>query len=412
MRILVVTQYFWPENFRINDLVSELVNRGHQVTVLTGKPNYPDGIFFPDFLASPEKFNEFNGVKIVRIRIPARGAGSARLVLNYLAFALNASLLGPWLLRNQNFDVIFANQLSPVTVGIPAAVMRFFKKAPLVFWVLDLWPETIEALGITRSKFILAILRQLVRQIYKQCDLILAQSKSFISKIAQYAESDAWIEYFPSWSDIVLRDRQIQPATEFPMSPGSFNIMFTGNIGEAQDFPAIINAAKILKEHQNIRWIIIGSGRQEAWVKAQIKKLGLEDCFILLGRFPIERMTSFFMHADALLITLKRDPIFAMTIPGKLQSYLATGIPILAMLDGEGSAIVSKSGSGFTCASGDSVALAQCARRLSLMPIQERKSMGENGPIFSAQEFDRNQLISQLEHWFNVALTKLDKIKS
>jgi colanic acid biosynthesis glycosyl transferase WcaI len=412
VRILVVTQYFWPENFRINDLVSELVKRGHQVTVLTGKPNYPDGIFFPDFLASPEKFNEFNGAKIVRIPIPARGSGSARLVLNYLAFAFNASLLGPWLLRKQNFDVIFANQLSPVTVGIPAAVMRFFKKAPLVFWVLDLWPETIEALGITRSKFILAILRQLVRQIYKKCDLILAQSKSFIPKIAQYTESDTWIEYFPSWSDAALRDRQIEPAIEFPMSPGSFNIIFAGNIGEAQDFPAIINAAKILKEHQNIRWIIIGSGRQEAWVKEQIKKLGLEHCFILLGRFPIDRMTSFFMYADALLISLKRDPIFAMTIPGKLQSYLAAGIPILAMLDGEGGDIVRKSGSGLACASGDSVALAQCVLSLSLMPTQDRKSMGENGPIFSAKEFDRNQLISQLEQWFALALTRFDKIKS
>ena len=342
----------------------------------------------------------------------SRGVGSLSLILNYLTFALSASFFGPWLLRGQNFDVIFVNQLSPITVGVPAAVMKFFKKAPIVFWVLDLWPETIDALRISQSKLILIFLKKLVRQIYKHCDLILAQSNSFIPKIAQYAKLNAWIEYFPSWSDAIPLNQNVQPALEFPIRRGSFNVMFAGNVGEAQDFPAIIKAAIILKEYQNIRWVIIGSGRQEAWVKEEIKKLGLEHCFIFLGRFPIERMTSFFMHADALLVSLKKDPIFAMTIPGKLQSYLAAGIPILAMLDGEGSEIISIARAGLTCASGDSGALAQCVRRLSLMSVQERQLMGGNGLIFSAKAFDRNQLINKLEKWFDLVLIKFDKSES
>ena len=402
MRILVVTQYFWPENFRINDLVSELVKRGHQVTVLTGKPNYPDGKFFPNFLANPEEFKELNGVKIIRVPILARGVGNLKLALNYLAFALSASFLGPWLLKGQAFDAIFAYEPSPITVGIPAAVMRYFKKAPLIFWVLDLWPETIQALDIVRSKFILWMLKKLVQQIYQRCDLILAQSKSFIPKIAQYTSAYSQIEYFPSWSDITLNDQVIKPASEIPIKSGCFNIMFAGNIGEAQDFPTIVEAAYILKSHLNIRWIIIGSGRQSKKLKEEVQMQGLEHCFLFLGQFSVERMPSFFVHADVLLVSLKKAPIFAMTIPGKLQSYLASGIPILAMLDGEGADIIRNADAGIICSAGDSRELAKSVLRLSRTSIRDRQLMGKRGKALSLREFDRDKLISKLERWFKL----------
>lgn len=402
MRLLVVTQYFWPENFRINDLVSELVKRGHHVTVLTGRPNYPEGKVFPDFAANPNAYKEFNGVKIIRVPMLSRGTGSLRLALNYLSFALSSSLMAPFFLRGMQFDVIFAYQLSPVTVGIPAALMRAIKKAPLIFWVLDLWPETIEALNITRSKLILQILRMLVRYIYKHCDLILTQSKSFIPKIRQYAGDSAHIEYFPSWSDVIFSGEEMGAAPEILSDPKNFNIMFTGNIGEAQDFPAIIEAAAILKNHENIRWLIVGGGREEKWVRDEIQKQGLNHCFILLGRFPIERMPSFLMHADALLVSLKKDPIFSMTIPGKLQSYLAAGIPILAMLDGEGSKIIESSGAGIACPSGDYRALAECALHISQLSLEERRAMGERAAAISSSEFDRDKLIGNLEKWLEL----------
>jgi len=402
VRLLVVTQYFWPENFRINDLVSELVKRGHQVTVLTGKPNYPEGKVFPDFAANPKAYKNFNGVSIIRVPMFSRGTGSFSLVLNYLSFALSASLLSPILLRGIYFDAIFTYQLSPITVGIPAALIRAIKKAPLVFWVLDLWPETIEALDITRSNLILKPLKMLVRGIYKHCDLILAQSKSFIHKIRQYAGDSAHIEYFPSWSDVSFTSDSEVAAPEVPILPNSFNIMFTGNIGEAQDFPAILKAAAILKNHENIRWLIVGSGRDGNWVEGEIKKQGLTDRVILLGRYPVERMPSFIKHADALLVSLKKEPIFSMTIPGKLQSYLAAGRPILAMLDGEGGKIIKDSGAGMACPSGDFVALAESALKLSKISLEERRSMGEKAIAIGLAEFDRDKLIGNLEAWLKL----------
>jgi hypothetical protein len=152
---LVVTQYFWPENFRINDLVAELANRGHQVTVLTGLPNYPDGKVFPEFQVDSAEFQEYEGARIVRVPMMPRGQGGLRLILNYLSFAISASFLGLWKLRGEKFDVIFAYEPSPITVGLPAVLFRAVKRVPLVFWVLDLWPETLRAIGVIRSKTVL-----------------------------------------------------------------------------------------------------------------------------------------------------------------------------------------------------------------------------------------------------------------
>jgi glycosyltransferase involved in cell wall biosynthesis len=397
MRLLVVSQYFWPENFRINDLVGELVRRGHQVTVLTGLPNYPDGNVFQQFLDDPALYSHYDGADIVRVPLMPRGQGGLRLMLNYLTFAVSASVVGLWKLRGRQFDVIFAYEPSPITVGLPAVVMRAVKKAPLAFWVLDLWPETLQAIGVVRSKLLLRLVGKLVASIYKRCDLILGQSQSFVPAIARYAGRGAWIEYFPSWSDSHFIAEQVEVAIEIPVKPGSFNVLFAGNIGEAQDFPAILEAAERLKTFSNIRWLIVGDGRVAGWVMEEIKVRGLGACVSLLGRFPVERMPSFFKHADALLISLKDEPIFALTIPGKLQSYLAAGKPVLAMLNGEGARIVNESGAGLTCPAGDPRALADAVLKLSAMGVEEREKMGMKGLEYSKKEFDRGRLITKLE---------------
>lgn len=400
MRILVVTQYFWPENFRINDLVAELIRRGHEVTVLTGKPNYPNGEIFRDFLTNPGTFNSYKGARIVRVPMLPRGQGNLTLMLNYLTFALSASFVGPWKLRSYQFDVIFTCQLSPVTVGIPAAVMRAIKKAPMAFWILDLWPETLQAIGVVRSKFLLGLIGSLVSYIYKHCDLILVQSKGFIPKIAGCGVTMNRIKYFPSWAESDFDMRDGPPASEVPLRPNTFNVMFAGNIGDAQDFPAILAAVRRLKDHPNIRWLILGDGRMSEWVANEIKVQGLQNSIVLLGRYPVERMPSFFKHADALLVSLKNESIFALTIPGKLQSYLAAGIPILAMLNGEGADVIQKSGAGLVCVAGDDEALAQSVLRLSEMTVYERIAMGAKGIAYSKEEFGREKLIDQLDAWF------------
>ena len=399
MRLLIVSQYFWPENFRINDLAVELVRRGHQVTVLTGLPNYPEGQVFPEFLADPSGFLKYEGVDVVRVPMTGRGQGTFRLLLNYFTFAVSASVIGVLKMRGREFDAILTCQLSPVTVGLPAALMRAVKHAPMVFWVLDLWPDSLKAVGAIRSDRVLRGIGRLVKFIYNRCDLILAQSKSFIPQIRKYTSTIQKIEYFPSWAEQVFDKPECEWADEIPKNSDVFNVMFAGNIGDAQDFPAILDAAEKLHSNANIRWLFLGDGRAAPWVIDEIKNRSLQGCILMLGRHSLERMPSFFKHADALLVSLKNEPIFSMTIPGKLQSYLAAGIPVVAMLNGEGAEVVNKSRSGVTCDAGDSAGLAAAVLRLSEMTAEERIGMGRNGLKVSTQEFDRSMLIDKLEGW-------------
>jgi glycosyltransferase involved in cell wall biosynthesis len=308
-------------------------------------------------------------------------------------------VLGLWKLRGQKFDAILVYEPSPITVGLPGAVMRAVKRAPMALWVLDLWPETLKAVGVVKSEWLLRLVGRLVSFIYQRCDLILAQSRSFIPQIRQYAGQVRRVEYFPSWAESVFDGSVVEAAPEVPSMHGSFTVMFAGNIGEAQDFPAILAAAQALKEHAHIRWLIVGDGRMGEWVNQEAIARGLENCVQLLGRFPVERMPSFFRHADALLVSLKDEPIFAMTIPGKLQSYLAAGVPVIAMLNGEGAELLSEAGAGVACAAGDSTGLAQVVLRMAGMNEVERLAMGQRGRALYAREFERQILLGRMEAW-------------
>ncbi len=401
MRLLVVSQYFWPENFRINDLVAELVARGHVVTVLTGEPNYPEGRIFPEFRRDPAAFAEHAGAAIVRVPVLPRGQGSVRLVLNYLSFVASGLALGLWRLRGQGFDAIFVYQTSPITAAIPALLLRRVKKAPLLMWVLDLWPETLAAVGVVRSARVLGWVGRLVSFIYRRCDLILVQSRAFYANVERYAGSTARIRYFPGWAEPVFVGGQdsLAPAPEMAPYRDTFNVLFAGNIGDAQDFPAILDAAEAAREHSGLRWLIVGDGRAASWVRAEIERRGLQDRVVLLGRYPMERMPSFFVSADALLVSLKPDPVFSLVIPGKVQSYLAAGLPILAMLDGEGARVVEQAGAGLVCPAGQGHQLAALALRLAAMAPSDRQAMGERARACCQREFDRATLIGSLETW-------------
>ena len=369
------------------------------MTVLTGLPNYPSGQIFEEYLADTEKFSNYKDVRILRVPLLARGNNGLRLLLNYLSFSISACLLGPWKLRDKKFDVILTCQLSPVTVGLPGAFLAWLKNAPMIMWVLDLWPDTLKAIGVVKSSRLLAYVGLLVRFIYRRCDLILAQSRSFIPKIQSLAGSRIPIVYFPSWAEDVFRAEALTPAPEVPVKDGVFNVMFAGNVGEAQDFECILSAATLLKGHSNIRWLVVGDGRMSAWVQAEIELRGLTECVLLLGRHPVERMPEFFLQADAMLVTLADQEIFSMTIPGKLQSYLAAGMPIIAALNGEGADVVKSANAGFTCAAGNAEGLAEIVLRMADLPLSERRVMGKNGFEYSNREFDRRMLMDMAEKY-------------
>lgn len=405
MRILVVSQYFWPENFRVNDLVKEWGRRGHEVTVLTGIPNYPTGKVFDAYQAEPSAFAIYEGAKVVRVPIVPRGSGGLRLMLNYLSFVLAGGIFGSWRLRGKPADVIFVFEPSPVTVGLPAVWLGKIKKAPVVFWALDLWPETLAAIGVVRSPRVLGWVGHMVRYIYNRCTWVLGQSRSFLGSIARYCDDKSKIRYFPNWAEDVFMDDSVMPAPEVPEWTGGFNVVFAGNIGEAQDMAAVLDAAERMKDNASIRWVIVGDGRKSNWLQAEVARRGLGKQILLPGRFPVERMPSFYAHADALLVSLKRDPVFSMTIPGKVQSYLMAGIPLLGMLDGEGAAVIRDAQAGLTCEAGDGAGLAQAVLALAAMPTPERKQMGLNGRNYALQEFGRAQLMDRLEALLAEAVT-------
>lgn len=403
MKLLIVSQYFWPENFRINDLADALKTRGHEVTVLTGIPNYPAGQFFEGYGLFRRARETWRGVEIMRSPLWARGRGGGiRLGLNYLSFAWLASIVARFHLRGP-FDAVFVFEVSPITVGIPAIVASRRFNAPILFWVLDLWPESLTAAGGVRSPRVLRAVDRLVKWIYRNCSRVLVQSRAFVPEIARHGVPDSRILYFPSWGESLFQPSLQADASLLPPLPEGFKVLFAGNIGEAQDLPAVLKAAELLRDRTDIQWLIVGDGRMAAWAKEEVERRGLSQVHFL-GRHPLEAMPHFYTIADALLLPLKREPIFALTIPGKLQSYLACARPILAMLDGEGARIVQESDAGLVCPAGDAEGLAIRVLKLVAMPDAERRAMGKNGRQYYEMNFDRARLFDQLETWLENAI--------
>ena len=402
MRILVVSQYFWPENFRINDVVTGLRDRGHEVTVLTGIPNYPEGKPFQGYSPVSTKREMYNGIPVVRTPHLMRGGGRGRdLTLNFLSFALSASLSG--ILRlGKAFDIIFVYEPSPITVGLPAVVLKKHLKIPLVFWVQDLWPESLTATGAIKSPIIIQMVSKMVRFIYRHCDRILIQSKAFIEPIQELGVNPCRICYFPNSAEStycpIPRETAKLSGVEWP---DGFCVLFAGNLGAAQDFPTILSAAENLREFNDIHWVILGDGRMFNWVQQEVKSRNLSQTVHLLGRFPSELMPQFFSLSEALLVTLKKDPIFSITIPSKVQSYLACAKPIIAALDGEGARIINEATAGITCKPEDPQALMNSVLRIYEMSAEERQRMGCNGRKYFEQNFERERLIDRLVGWFD-----------
>lgn len=399
MKILIVSQYFPPEPSRIGDLVLGLEERGYEVTVLTGKPNYPVGRFTEGYGFLRPLEERYSKTRVVRVPLVPRGSGSSvRMILNYLSYAFFASVLGPLLLR-ERFDLVFVCQLSPFTVALPGLVFRQIKKAPMLFWIQDLWPESLAASGID-SPLMVKPVDRLVRYTYERCDLILVVSEGFVPSLRSRGADSSRIVHWPQWAETYYRP--LEPVTlskESEELPEGFTIMFAGNIGAAQDFDTIVAAANLLREYRDIHWVILGDGRRRKSVAENVKSLGLEDNFHLLGSRPAQSMPGYFALADALLVTLRRKHIFALTIPGKVQSYMACGKPVLAAADGETAQALHESGAGLAAAAEDAEGLAARALELYRMGPDERAQMGSNARAYFQEHFEREKLLDRLEGW-------------
>jgi glycosyltransferase involved in cell wall biosynthesis len=396
MRILIVSQYFWPESFRINDLCLALKERGHDVTVLTGKPNYPKGTFSNGYGFFSKRIELWNGIKIYRSPLVPRGKGKGiQLFLNYFSFAFFASIR--MLFINQKFARIFVYEPSPITVGLPGIVAKYKSKAPMYFWVQDLWPESISAAGGINNKFILGIFNWLTKLIYKNSEKVLVQSKAFIPYILNQNIDKSKLIYYPNSTESYYRVT-LPTLEKLNLLPKGKLLMFAGNIGESQSFDTLLNAAVLLKkDFIDLHWIILGEGRMMNYVQSKIVELELESNFHLLGAFPSEDMPNFFTCADALIVSLKKNPIFSHTIPSKIQSYLACGKPILTSLDGEGSRVVEEANAGFISPSEDPIAFANIIKKFFDLTIDEQTVLGYNARKYFEIEFERELLVDKLE---------------
>jgi glycosyltransferase involved in cell wall biosynthesis len=408
VKILIVSQYFWPEFFIINDLVKTLESQGHKVKVLTGKPNYPHGQLYDGYVhkgTQEELFAENTVIFRAPLR-PRKTGGAKNLFLNYWSFIWNGMRFFPAAVKNEHYDAILVFAPSPITMAIPAIYLKWKLKTHLAIWVQDLWPESLSATGFIKNRLLLALVGLVVRGIYSQADTLLVQSKGFIKPVSRYADVEKIIYYPNSYKDECLgveQDLSHLNDNALPIDLTSlleqfFCVTFTGNLGTAQSLETIVDAAAKLKHLTNLRIVLVGSGSLSGWLLEQKVNRKLDNLF-LAGRLPSERVSQIFMRSEALLVTLGKEKIFSYTIPSKIQAYLASGRPIIAALDGEGAKVVEKSGAGLTCGAEDVDGLVSCIERLCNMTALEKQKMSESGRNYYLEHFEMD---SQAKNLINI----------
>lgn len=399
-RVLLVTQYFQPENFKCNDIAFELQRRGYEVTVLTAIPNYPQGKYFDGYGLFKRRVEHIDGVKVIRGFVIPRGkGGKIGLSLNYLSYLVSSCLIALYLSLRYKYEAVFVHQVSPVTIGVAATLVKRIQRIPMYFWVLDLWPESLTAAIGLRNRYILGFFSKMVQWFYRRSDKILISSKGFAKSICEKGDFAEKIIYFPNWVDKALTAKS---DVVTPDVPNGFVAMFTGNIGASQDFGTVLSAAERLKEHKDIHFVIVGNGRAREWVEQQVIERGLNEMVHCVGSYPLEAMPATFAKADVLFAALKDEPIFALTVPAKIQAYMSSGKPIISMINGEAMELVREVGCGMAVAAEDSKAFADAVLQMSQLSQSEREQMGNRGREFASNNFDFTKQMTLLEEIMNL----------
>lgn len=390
MRILVISQYYYPEPFRINDLCEDLVNRGHQVIVVTGEPNYPEGEIYNGYEDGKKADEILNGVMVHRCHIIPRKKGALYRLLNYFSYPWQAKKYIKELIKNheKDFDVVFIYQLSPVIMAKPALFYKKKCNVPVLLYCLDLWPESLIVGGIKKKSLVYKYFHRISKNIYKSADRILITSKLFRGYLKEEFEiDDEAIDYQPQYAEEPFRD------IHFGEKKEEIDLVFAGNIGIAQSVETILEAAEILKRHP-VHIHIVGGGSELNCLKKLAEEKSLTNV-TFYGRRPLKEMMTFYAKADAMLVTLQANPILSLTLPGKVQSYMAAGKPIIGAANGETAEIIKKAQCGICGAAEDSKALAQ--NICSFLACNEKKTMGANARLFYEKYFKKDVFMDRLE---------------
>jgi colanic acid biosynthesis glycosyl transferase WcaI len=398
MKVLLVSQYFFPEQFLVNHLSSQLVEDGHDVTVICAVPNYPDGRFMMGHTNRKRRTEEWKGVKIRRVLTIPRGKSSFQLLINYLVYPVMSSLE---VIRERRKppDVCLVSQTSPIVQALAGIIAKRLWRIPLVFWVVDLWPDSAIALLNLRSKIAISALRALSGYLYRQADLVMVQGDSFhevVSDLGVSRERIATLTSFAPPSFVPLLADQVDDRIRKLVPRSQCTIVFAGNLGRSQDLDVILDAVLLLPEDLDLQILIIGSGRDGDRITERVRLEGLDRRIVLLGRRPETEMPGFFACADALLVTLRDEEVFAHTVPAKVQAYLACGKPIIGSLRGEGSSVIQKAKAGFVASPSSPQELRDVLYDFARMSEDERATYGRNGRLLFEQQYSLRAVTDRL----------------
>lgn len=394
MKILVVCQYYYPEPFRVNDICEEMIRKGHEVTVVTGEPNYPEGYIYKGYEKHNRADEVINGVEVHRCPIIPRKTGSVYRLLNYFSYPFEAKRYIKKLIAagERPFDVVFVNQLSPVMMAEPAMVYKKIYNIPVVLYCLDLWPESLIAGGIKRKSLIYKLFHRISKNVYRNADTICISSKLFREYLVeQFSVNDKRIKYLPQYAESLFKK------LPYKESNNNIDLVFAGNIGEIQSVETIIKAAKKMI-NKPVHFHIVGGGTDLNRIKEIAD--GLNN-ITFYGRKPVEEMIDYYSMADAMLITMCGDPVLSLTLPGKVQSYMAAGKPIIGAIDGETAEVIRNAQCGY-CGKADDVE--GLVHNIELfMNSTDKEKMGLNARAFYDEYFAKEKFMDKLEKEFKLA---------
>lgn len=390
MKILIISQYFYPENFRVNTLCKELAARGHVVTVLTGYPQYPQGEIYAGYGFKIPYKKEWEGVNIERVKTYPRGKSFIGLLRNCISFVAQAN---KWVQScSEKYDAIYVFEVSPITVGLPAVKYKKKFGTPIFFNVQDLWPENVQIVLGIQNRIIINIINKIADTIYKSSDKILCASNGFVNNLKRKGVEQKKLVYWPQFCEDPYLTQHKSPSC---YEKAFFNIVFAGNIGEAQGLEMLIDVAEKLS-NENIRWYLVGDGRYKSKLVDLVKTRGLEQVVFFVGKVSELEANSYVIYSDCAYLSLKNNALFDMTIPAKLQTYLACGTPVLAATGGECAEIINKNGCG--------IAIKQSVEDVSgaVLDIlnlteKEKNKMKKNARNYYELHFKKDSLVSQLE---------------
>ena len=387
MKILVICQYYYPEPFKVHDLCEALVSEGHEVDVVTSFPNYPMGEIYEGYKNGEHKDEVLNGVNVHRVFTIGRRTGFIWRVVNYYTYSISSTLYVSKL--KKEYDKVFVYQLSPVMMANAAIKYKKKHNKKMFLYCLDLWPDSLTTGGLARDSFIYKFFERVSAKVYRSCDKIFVSSRAFSKHLSEKFDlEEQEIIYLPQYAEDIFEP------TEF-VQKENIDLTFAGNIGAAQGINTIIEAAGILKE-EKITFHIVGDGSELSNCKKLAEEKNLSNV-VFHGRKAVDEMPEIYKNSDAMLVTLSADPVISMTLPGKVQTYMAAGKPIIGAVSGEASEIINEARCGFCAKAEDVEGLCECVKQFI---ASDKAQLGKNARKYYEENFQKADFINRISEEF------------